>query len=144
MNSNRRYNESMVKQFRKELLSMLGDIEEIDKKVLNKSVNKGIAYAKRNTPVGVYPNKQGGFMRRSWKSTPAVKSSSGEVTKSLLNNADYSGYVNYGHRIVNKYGETVGWVNGKFILEKTVGFIERELVKDFREEVERINREHGE
>lgn len=138
MNSNRRYNEAMVKQFRKELLSMLGDIEEIDKKVLNKSVNKGLAHAKRNT------NVVSGFMRRSWKTTPAVKSSSGEVTKVLLNNADYSSYVNYGHRVVNKRGETVGWVNGQFMLEKAKGFIERELVKDFREEVERINRAHGE
>ena len=138
MNSNRKYNEAMVKQFRKELLSMLGDIEDIDKKVLNKSVNKGVAHAKRNT------NVVSGFMRRSWKSTPAVKSNSGEVTKSLINNADYSSYVNYGHRVVNKYGETVGWVKGQFILEKAVGFIERELVKDFKEEVERVNREHGE
>lgn len=142
MNSNRKYNEATVKQFRKELLSMLGDIEDIDKKVLNKSVNKGVAYAKKNTPVGVYSNKQGGFMRRSWRSAPAVKSKSGNVTKSLVNTADYSSYVNYGHRIVNRFKETIGWVKGQFILEKTIGFIERQLVKDFKEEVERINKKH--
>lgn len=142
MNSNRKYNEATVKQFRKELLSMLGDIEDIDKKVLNKSVNKGVAYSKKNTPVGVYSNKQGGFMRRSWRSAPAVKSKSGNVTKSLVNTADYSSYVNYGHRIVNKFKETIGWVKGQFILEKTIGFIERQLVKDFKEEVERINKKH--
>ena len=142
MNSNRKYNEAAVKQFRKELLSMLGDIEDIDKKVLNKSVNKGVAYAKKNTPVGVYSNKQGGFMRRSWRSAPAVKSKSGNVTKSLVNTADYSSYVNYGHRIVNRFKETIGWVKGQFILEKTIGFIERQLVKDFKEEVERINKKH--
>lgn len=142
MNSNRKYNEATVKQFRKELLSMLGDIEDIDKKVLNKSVNKGVAYAKKNTPVGIYSNKQGGFMRRSWRSAPAVKSKSGNVTKSLVNTADYSSYVNYGHRIVNKFKETIGWVKGQFILEKTIGFIERQLVKDFKEEVERINKKH--
>ncbi len=129
MNSNRKYNEAAVKQFRKELLSMLGDIEDIDKKVLNKSVNKGVAYAKKNTPVGVYSNKQGGFMRRCWRSAPAVKSKSGNVTKSLVNTADYSSYVNYGHRIVNRF-------------EKTIGCIERQLVKDFKEEVERINKKH--
>ena len=121
---------------------MLGDIEDIDKKVLNKSVNKGVAYAKKNTPVGIYSNKQGGFMRRSWRSAPAVKSKSGNVTKSLVNTADYSSYVNYGHRIVNKFKETIGWVKGQFILEKTIGFIERQLVKDFKEEVERINKKH--
>lgn len=136
MNSNRKYNEAAVKQFRKELLSMFEDIEDIDKKVLNKSVNKGVALAKKNT------NVVSGFMRRSWRSAPAVKSKSGEVTKSLVNSADYSEFVNYGHRIVNKFGETVGWVKGQFILEKAVGFIERELVKNFKEEVERINKEH--
>lgn len=136
MNSNRKYNEAAVKQFRKELLSMFDDIEDIDKKVLNKSVNKGVAVAKKNT------NVVSGFMRRSWRSAPAVKSKSGEVTKSLVNSADYSEFVNYGHRIVNKFGETVGWVKGQFILEKAVGFIERELVKNFKEEVERINKKH--
>lgn len=136
MNSNRKYNEAAVKQFRKELLSMFEDIEDIDKKVLNKSVNKGVALAKKNT------NVVSGFMRRSWRSAPAVKSKSGEVTKSLVNSADYSEFVNYGHRIVNKFGETIGWVKGQFILEKAVGFIERELVKNFKEEVERINKKH--
>lgn len=136
MNSNRKYNEAAVKHFRKELLSMLGDIEDIDKKVLNKSVNKGVRYAKENTNVVT------GFMRGRWRSAPAVKSKSGNVTKSLVNTADYSSHVNYGHRIVNKFKETIGWVKGQFILEKTIGFIERQLVKDFKEEVERINKKH--
>lgn len=136
MNSNRKYNEAVVKQFRKELKAMFDDIEDIDKKVLNKSVNKGVAVAKKNT------NVVSGFMRKSWRSAPAVKSKSGEVTKSLVNSADYSEYVNYGHRIVNKSGETKGFVKGQFILEKAVGFIERELVKDFKAEVERINKKH--
>ena len=81
-------------------------------------------------------------MRKSWRSAPAVKSKSGEVTKSLVNSADYSSYVNYGHRIVNKFGETKGFVKGQFILEKAVGVIEKELVKDFKEEVERVNKRH--
>jgi len=136
LNSNRKYNEAVVKQFRKELKAMFDDIEDIDKKVLNKSVNKGVAVAKKNT------NVVSGFMRKSWRSAPAVKSKSGEVTKSLVNSADYSEYVNYGHRIVNKSGEAKGFVKGQFILEKAVGFIERELVKDFKAEVERINKKH--
>lgn len=137
MNSNRRYNEAAIRQFRKELLSMFGDIEDIDKKVLNKSVNKGVANAKKNT------NVVSGFMRKSWRSAPAVKTRDGVVTKVLVNSADYSEFVNYGHRIVNKEGETKGFVKGQFILEKAIGFIERELVKDFKEEVERVDKKHG-
>lgn len=136
MNSNRKYNEAMVKQFRKELKALLDDIEDIDKIILNKAVNKGVKIAKLNTNVVT------SFMRKSWKSTPAVKSKSGEVTKSLVNSMDYSEFVNYGHRIVNKNGETTGWVRGQFMLEKAIGVVERELVKEFKNEVERVNREH--
>jgi len=50
--------------------------------------------------------------------------------------------VNYGHRVVNRKGETVGFVKGKFILEKAVGKVDKQLVKEFKKEVERVNRKH--
>ena len=49
-------NAKAIEQFRKELMSMLGDIQNIDKKVLNQAVNEGVAFAKRHTPVGDHPN----------------------------------------------------------------------------------------
>lgn len=140
---------------------MLGDITDIDIKCLNKAVNIGLADVKKNTPVGDYSNevnfttkdgkvvnfttrtvKVGGFMRKSWRSAPAVKSKSGGVTKSIVNNAYYSSYVNYGHRIVNRAGVTIGWVKGQFMLEKAMGKVDRALLKEFQTEVERVNREH--
>ena len=136
MSANRRRNEAAIKQFRKELKAMFNDITDIDIKVLNKAVNIGVADAKRNT------NVVSGFMRKSWKSPPAVKSKTGGVTKSLVNTADYSEFVNYGHRVVNKNGETVGWVKGQFMLEKAIGVTEKELVKEFRKEIERLRRKH--
>ena len=33
-------------------MAMMDDISEINRKVLNKSVNQGVVFAKRNTPVG--------------------------------------------------------------------------------------------
>lgn len=126
----------MVKQFRKELKSMFDDIEDIDKTILNKSVNEGVRHAKNNTNVVT------GIMKKNWRSAPAVKTKDGVVTKSLVNSADYSEYVNYGHRIVNKKGETVGFVKGQFILEKAVGVVEKELVKNFKKEVERVSKKH--
>ena len=134
--NNRRANEAAIKQFRKELKALLDDITDVDVKVLNEAVNKGVADAKRNT------NAVSGFMRKSWKSPPAVKSKTGGVTKSLVNTADYSEFVNYGHRVVNKNGETVGWVKGQFMLEKAIGVTEKELVKEFRKEIERLRRKH--
>ena len=135
MSSNYRRNKAFIDKYRKELRAMLDDISEIDKRVLNKAVSVGLADAKRNTPVVT------GFMRRSWAVTPTKKTASG-AEKSLINNADYSSYVNYGHRVVNRSGETVGWVRGKFILEKAVSKVEKQLVEEFRKEVERVNRKH--
>lgn len=134
--SNYRRNKAAIDQFRKELRSMLDDIEEIDIKCLNRAVNEGVADAKRNTP------EDTGFMRKSWRSAPAVKSKAGGVTKSMVNTADYSEYVNYGHRIVNKAGETVGWVPGQYILEKAINTADKALTREFKAEVERVNREH--
>ena len=135
MSSNYRMNKAFIDKYRKELQTMLDDISEIDKRVLNKAVSVGLADAKRNTPVVT------GFMRKSWAVTPTKKTASG-AEKSLINKADYSSYVNYGHRIVNRSGETVGWVPGKFILEKAVSKVEKRLVEEFRKEVERVNRKH--
>ena len=54
--SNYRRNKAAIDQFRKELMAMVEDIQQIDKTVLNKAVNNGVAYAKRHTPVGKHPN----------------------------------------------------------------------------------------
>lgn len=161
MGVNRRHNEEAIKKFRKELKSMFDDIKDIDAKVLNKSVNIGLKVVKENTPVGSYSNqvnfatkdgkevsfttkniKQGGFLRRSWK-TSRIRKSKKSVSKSIYNNVDYAEYVNYGHRVVNKSGETVGWVKGKFMLEKAIDRVDKELVKAFKEEVERVNKKHN-
>ena len=53
--SNYRRNKAAIDQFRRELMAMVDDIREIDKRVLNQAVNEGVAYAKRRTPVGVHP-----------------------------------------------------------------------------------------
>lgn len=136
MNNNQRANQAAIKQFRKELSAMLEDITEIDIKVLNRAVNEGVKVAKQNT------NVVSSFMRKAWRSAPAVKSKGGGATKSMVNGMDYSSYVNYGHRIVNSAGETIGWVDGQFMLEKAIGYVDRALVKEFKKEVEMVNRKH--
>ena len=50
--------------------------------------------------------------------------------------------MNYGHRVVNKSGETVGWVKGKFMLENAIKKVDKEIIKSFKAEVERINKKH--
>lgn len=114
---------------------MVDDIRNVDKKCLNRAVNEGVRYAKLNT------NVVSGFMRKSWRTEPAVKSASG-VEKILANGADYSSFVNYGHRIVSQTGETTGFVKGQYILEKTVTLVDKALIKAYKKEMERIEREH--
>jgi hypothetical protein len=133
--SNYRTNKAAIDKYRRELKSMLGDISEIDSRILTQAVNEGLADAKRNTPVDT------GFMRKSWAVSPTKKTGNG-AEKELYNTAFYAPYVNYGHRIVNRKGETVGWVPGKFILEKAIKKVEKALVRLFEREVERVNRKH--
>ena len=133
--SNYSRNKAEIDKFRKKLKAMLGDISDIDRRVLTKAVNVGLIDAKKNTPVVT------GFMRRSWYTTPTKRVAQG-VEKELANSAEYSAYVNYGHRIVNRAGKTVGWVKGKFILEKAINRAEKMMVKEFEKEVERVNRKH--
>lgn len=163
--SNYRRNKAAIDQFRKELMTMVEDIQQIDKKVLNKAVNAGAAYAKRRTPVGDHPNPVtfivnngpgvrkvvsfkvknpgvGGFLRKSWHKLPTKKTKAGVETE-LVNTAEYSTYWNYGHRIVTKKGgPTKGFVKGTFVLEKTRGYIEKQLVKEFEKEVKAVQSKH--
>lgn len=136
MNNNQRRNQIAIKQYRKELQAMFDDITEIDIRILNRAVNEGLVDVKKNTPVDT------GFMRRSWRSAPAVKAKVGGVTKSMVNSANYSSFVNYGHRIVNHLGETIGWVKGQFMLEKAIHKVDKVLEREFKAEVERVRRKH--
>ena len=65
------------------------------------------------------------------------------VETELVNTAEYSTYWNYGHRIVTKKGgPTKGFVKGTFVLEKTRGYIEKQLVKEFEKEVKAVQSKH--
>lgn len=133
--SNYRNNKAMIDVFRKELIAELGDIVDLDKKILNQAVNEGVADIKKNTPVDT------GTMRKAWRSAPAVKGAEG-VKKSIVNTMDYSSYVNDGHRTVNKVGETTGFIPGHYMLEKGVSYINKRLVTLFKAEIERIDKKY--
>lgn len=133
--SNYRNNKAMIDRFRKELIAELGEITELDKKILNQAVNEGVADIKKNTPVDT------GSMRKAWRSAPAVKGVEG-VKKSIVNTMDYSSYINDGHRTVNRAGETIGFVPGHHMLEKGVSYINKRLASLFKAEIERIDKKY--
>lgn len=163
--SNYRRNKAMCDQFRRELTAMMDDIREIDKKVLNKSVNQGVAYAKRNTPVGVHPNPvsftvkhgkhagkevsfniknpgTGGKLKEGWRKLPTKKLVGG-VETGTVNTQFYASYWNDGHRIVTKKGGPIkGFVKGTHVLEKMKSYVERQMVKNFEAEVKAVQARH--
>lgn len=137
--SNYRRNKAAVDQFRKELAAMVEDIGEIDVRVLNQAVNEGARYAKGESPVDT------GFFKEHWLSAPAVKSKVGRATKVLVNSADYASYVNYGHRTVDRKGNTTGYVKssqGDHLLERTVNHINKRMIDIFKQEVEAVQKRH--
>lgn len=160
MNNNTRANKVFIEQYRKELKELNEDIAKIDKKVLNQAVLAGERTAKENTPVGDYPGEvnfttkdgknvsfkvtkvPGGNLKRNWFTTPIQETASG-IQKELYNNVEYAPHVNYGHRVKNKNGEVVGFVKGKFMLEKAEGTVNKELVNRFKKELERVKKIHG-
>lgn len=158
--SNYNQNRAEIEKFRKQLRAMIGDISDIDAKVMTRAVHEGKATAVRNTPVGQYSNHVhfttkdgkevdfttattyvGGFMRRSWRVSPTKKIKR-VVSKSLFNAADYASYVNDGHRKVNQKNETVGWVDGQFMLERAKHTVNKAMEREFKKEVERVNRKY--
>lgn len=137
--SNYRRNKAFIDQYRKELMSMVDDIREIDVRVLNQAVNEGMRYAKKNSPVIT------GFYRKNWRSAPAVKTKDGGVSKHLVNSAEYASYVNYGHRTVDSEGNTTGYVRSKqgdHLLEKTQNYVSKRLIDLFKKEVEAVQHRH--
>lgn len=163
--SNYRRNKAFIDKFRKELKEMVEDIEEIDKRVLNQSVNEGIKYAKDLTQPGKHPNPvqftikhgprcgevvsfktditvKGGELRKGWTRRPTEKINGG-IQVEIINRKDYAVYWNNGHRIVSKKGgPTKGFVKGTFLLQKTQNYIGKQMQESFEKEVKAVQKRH--
>jgi len=157
--SNLKENSDNIQKFRKELEEALENVAEIDKRVLKKAVNMAVRVAKEETPVGEYPNKVefttkdgkrvsfkvtkkvGGNLRRNWFTTKVTETSSG-VTGTVYNNVDYAIPVNNGHRVKNSEGRTVGFVKGKFMLQKAVKAAEKAMVEEFKKAVKEVKQKY--
>lgn len=102
----------------------------------------------KRTPVGQYPHRVGGTLRRGWtgeKSQGAasyvdslkVTEGGGKFSIEIINPVEYASYVEFGHRTRNHKG----WVEGKFMLTISVqevqqaapGILERKLQKKLKE-----------
>lgn len=155
----------MCDQFRRELAAMMDDIRDIDKKVLNKSVNEGRRYAVAHTKVGEHPSTvtftikhgknageevsfdvknpgKGGKLKESWHKLPTKKTAGG-IESEIINTQFYASYWNDGHRIITKKGGPIkGFVKGTHVLEKMKSHVDRQMVKNFEAEVKAVQKKH--
>ncbi len=90
-------------------------------KAAGKMGQKCVREIKRNTPV------ISGNLRRRWRSR--MEKGSNDIKIHLENDVDYASYVNDGHRVV-RGGKTVGYAEGKHMLEKGVAVYTDNYIRD--------------
>lgn len=157
-------NARAMAEFRKQLENLFGEFDESARRIVSRQADTGMAETVKNTPVGVYSGtvsfiikhgkhagkevtfttgytKQGGTLKRAWSKMPVRKVGNAWVS-GYTNPTHYAGYVNNGHRIVVG-GETVGWVEGKHMLEIGMRKAEKELPAILNAEISRIKRKSG-
>lgn len=103
-------------EFAKTLENASNNFDEEANKKLDIIASKLVAKVKLKTPV------DSGLLRRSWQ--PKKISN---LERLVFNNCRYGQFVNYGHR--TKGGKS--FVDGVYMLEKSVKEIESELDKEF-------------
>lgn len=116
---------SKFKQFAEKVEQTLGDeqmelfMEACAKELAARLLTKVI----KRTPVGVYPHRVGGTLRRGWTAEQQqdvmtyvnslnVNRIGDKFTIEIVNPVEYASYVEFGHRKRNRKG----WVEGKFML----------------------------
>ena len=102
------------------------NFDEEASKTLNKISQKLIAKVKLKTPGA---EKNGGTLRRSWRSKK-----DGDLARIVYNNVKYGPMVEYGHR--TRGGKS--FVDGRYMLTKSVKEIEGELDKEFSIMIENL------
>lgn len=115
---------SKLLSFEKGMQDLANELKDkVCQKVTNGLALKLVKSVKLKTPVGKYPkssHKIGGTLRRGWKAKGFKIPNGYEAT--VFNDIAYAPYVEYGHRIVYR-GKTVGFVEGRHMLEKSIGEI---------------------
>lgn len=119
-----------------QMLQMKANIVELRKashricmKVAERVAQLAIRKVKKLTPVG-----ETGDLRNNWKYHVLKK---GDIyTIVIYNQVEYASFVEKGHRIVVA-GVTVGWVEGRFMLEMTENEMQKIAPRMWKIEIEK-------
>lgn len=94
-----------------------------------------LAKVKRRTPVGQYPDRTGGTLRRTWDSGIGDITKQGNMyTITLTNETEYASYVEFGHRTRNHKG----WVKGQFMLTISEEELKRDAPKVLEKKLKKM------
>lgn len=132
----KRFNRDQFNRLKYKLRQLEKDILEEAIASLDIAVNEGVNIAKENTPVDT------GFMRRSW-SVSTTKRLKGGCQKIIMNSAEYSLYVDQGHRVVDRNGKVHGWKKGEYISDKTIKYVNTRLLAEFKARLERLEKRYN-
>ncbi|QAT48586.1 HK97 gp10 family phage protein [Caproiciproducens sp. NJN-50] len=132
-------------QYMEQLKQLGADLDDSAQRVLSQMNAKAMAETIKQTPVGKYPKgsgKVGGTLRKGWINGGTHKVGNGHESK-YHNSVYYSLYVNNGHRIVSKKGETTGWVDGIRMLEYGQNSAQESAQSIFNKEIQRVKKKGG-
>lgn len=139
------FNTKELEKFRDKIENLSKKQDEISKVIINDIADRTMRLILKKTPVGVYSNhvhfftnegvevefytskvKTGGDLRRGYRKSEPIKVGNNYEIE-ISNVEKYAEFVENGHRAVNRHGETVGWVKGRFMVKISCDLIESEL-----------------
>lgn len=117
------YNE--LKRLRDELVNLKKDETIFIKRFLMEMGQRVLYRTKKRTPVDT------GYLVNHWYLSDVFKKNEHELYVVLYNIAEYASHVEYGHAVVDKNGDYVRRVNGKYMATISIAEIEREIPKRY-------------
>jgi hypothetical protein len=117
-----------MRLFKQNLIELNKKSHEIHMKVASRIAQLAIRKVKKMTPV------DSGDLRNNWKFYVLKKGDSYYIH--IYNQLEYASFIENGHRIVVA-GQTVGWVEGRFMLKLTIDEMGRIAPNMWKNEVEK-------
>ncbi len=116
-----------MRHLRQQVVELTKRTHAVHLRVANRIGLLAIRKVKKMTPVDT------GDLRNHWKHKVVKNGDSYIIT--IYNDLEYASFVENGHRIVIG-GQTVGWVEGKFMLKLTMDEMERLAPNMWKKEIE--------
>ena len=116
-------------EVRQNIRELSNATDDIYLKVAKRIAQLAIRKVKKMTPVG-----ETGDLRNNWKFQ--ILKSSKRLKIIVYNQVEYASFVENGHRIV-RGGNTVGWVEGRFMLKLTKAEMDRVAPNMWKKEIDK-------